>query len=138
MLNNQKEAIKLKEKMKEMEKENYSLHKQIVKLKGKLLECKRFITKLVKEPINNNGIIIQKLQKENYFLRSTLSHINTFSMTSKSKMKKRKTLNDIQSDSENLIDPNIDIPVKLLIIKYNFDRRNRTRNTDYFCQITIF
>eukprot|EP00826_Nyctotherus_ovalis_P065519 TRINITY_DN9634_c0_g5_i1.p2 TRINITY_DN9634_c0_g5~~TRINITY_DN9634_c0_g5_i1.p2 ORF type:complete len:245 (-),score=65.43 TRINITY_DN9634_c0_g5_i1:129-863(-) len=122
--------IQLRAKLERLQEENLVLQRKNAKLKEKLIHCTEFFRQLITEFDTNNhkkDIWISQLAKENEYLKSIISE-NHFQPNLKV-LKKAKTMDCIESDSdnENSNERIVSIAVKLLAIKYNFERRNNNR-----------
>ena len=122
----------LKVKLSELQQENLILMKMNAKLKERLVHCIEFFKKLINDFDTNNykkDVWISQLAKENDYLKNIMNKSYTLSNTKT--VRRTRTMNEIESDSENECDKEkkINVAVKLLAIKYNFEKLNYRKQT---------
>jgi hypothetical protein len=120
----------LKVKLGELQQENLVFMKMNAKLKEKLLHCAEFFKKLINEFDTNSykkDIWISQLTKENDYLKKVMN--KNYIKTNTKTVRRARTMDGIESDSENECDKNINVAVKLLAIKYNFEKLNYRKHT---------
>jgi len=110
--------------LEELEQENAILHKKNAKLKEKLIQCTEGFQQIIEQTDALRAEeIIFKLSAENKYLKDLLEIKCTKgdNNIANKKLKKTKSMNKLESDSDN--EDKFNIAVKLLAIKFHFERK---------------
>ena len=130
----------LRTEIRNLKQENTTLRHHRTNLKEKLDKCLEFFQGIADQSDTDflqRDKIIAQLAKENEYLKTALEHSITLPSSnvgeSDHEMRHRrktrtKSIDSIETDSEGDSSSTTDIAVKLLMIKYNFERRMQKRN----------
>lgn len=125
--NKENEICQLKINIKKVEEHNVTLQKHNRILKSKLIKCGEHLKSLYEEmnkDVCKSNQLISQLNKENEYLKRLLKKniiLLRNSTKESKKLKKTKTIDLLESDNE---DSQIGLTVKLLAVKYKFERMN--------------
>lgn len=111
----------LKARLKKAEQENLALRKQVAEFRDKLIKCIGFFKNLTPEISLPAISLISKVTTTNECLREALNSLKTPVRVCSTRHLKAKSFDGIESDEEG--SDNINTAVKLLSIKYHFERQ---------------